>query len=251
MSDLIDLTKKVQVVLDLRKIDNSTKAAVCLCIDGSGSMDGLYRRGTVQNVVNRISAIACKFDDNQELDVFAFSSNCSEADAATPDMFGTYVQKQLLDAGLIEGGGTNYSPFIRSVQEKYFSPTMVGKTKEAAKGIFGAIKGLFSAEDTAAPVVVTGSRATCGYPIFVIVITDGENSDQGATTALLKQMQDKDIYWQFVGIGHENFRYLRQIADELPNVGFFEIKDIVEVKDMELYKELVSEEFAAWVNKFK
>lgn len=252
-ADLIDLTKKVQVVLDLRKISGEVKAAVGLCIDGSGSMGSLYARGVVQNVVNRIMAVACKFDDNQELDVWVFSNGVKEAEPAVPAMFGTYVQDELLRKSLVDMGGTEYAPFIRSVIQKYFTANGATKAKEAAKSIFGALKSIFTSDapaSTPAPQA-TGSVAACGYPVFIIVITDGENSDQGVTAGLLQSMQDKDVYWQFVGIGNENFRYLQNIADKLPNVGFFAIKDIEAVKDMELYKELVSEEFAAWINKFK
>lgn len=245
MSELIDLTKKVEVVLDLRKISSSVKAQVCLAIDGSGSMNSLYRNGTVQKTVDRISAVAVKFDDNQELDVMVFSNDVNEAKSATPEMFGSYVDKELLKKNLVQFGGTDFAPFINKVVENYFSANTFASVSSS---ILGALKNIFSPNKPVAPV--TSSKSTSGFPIFCIVITDGENSDQDKTTALLKAMQDKDIYWQFVGIGHENFRYLKKVANDLPNVGFFEIKDLTNVKDMELYKELVSEEFASWIKKF-
>lgn len=246
MSELIDLTKKVETVLDLRKISQNVKAQVCLAIDGSGSMTTLYRNGTVQKTVNRVSAVAVKFDDNQELDVMVFSNGVNEAKSATPEMFGSYVNEELLNKKLVQFGGTEFAPFINQVVENYFSASTFASVSSS---IVGALKSIFSSNKTVtAPV--TSSKSTSGFPIFCIVITDGENSDQDKTTALLKAMQDKDIYWQFVGIGHENFRYARKIADELPNVGFFQIKDIENVKDMELYKELLSVEFAEWIKKF-
>ena len=63
-------------------------------------------------------------------------------------------------------------------------------------------------------------------------------------------MQDKDIYWSFVGIGNEQFTYLRELANKLPNVGFFDIHNLDEVKDMELYKQLLSNEVSEWFKKF-
>jgi hypothetical protein len=114
---------------------------------------------------------------------------------------------------------------------------------DTLKDVFG-----FGKKNT--PVVSSGNKSTSGLPVLVIVVTDGENFDKAETTALLAGMQDKDIYWQFVGIGSERFAYLKKIADDLPNVGFFSIENIETVKDMELYKNLLNEEFAAWVKKF-
>lgn len=248
--NLIDLTKKVESILDLRKIAD-VKAQVCLAIDASGSMTGLYGNGTVQKTVNRVSAVAVKFDDNQELDVFVFSNGVREAAAARPEMFGTYVDKHIIKAGLAEFGGTNYAPFIHEVVKKYFTASVISSVTEAATGIFGALKGLFASKPAApAQQPTTGAKSASGLPIFCIVVTDGENYDQSETTALLKAMQDKNVYFQFVGIGRENFSYLKRTADALPNVGFYALENLESVKDMELYKNLLSEEFAAWVKKF-
>ena len=242
MSDIIDLTKKVEVVLDLRKIPQ-VKAQVCLCIDGSGSMQSLYKYGVVQKTVDRISAIAVKFDDNQELDVKVFSDDCNEAKAATPEMFGSYVNNELLGKRLVPFGGTNYSPFINDVVSSYFS-----KNESVGKSVLGALKNLFGGKSD--QKTSTSSKSDSGFPIFCIVITDGQNGDGLETTRLLEQMKDKDIYWQFVGIGSERFDYVSHLADSLPNVGFFAINDLDCVKDMELYKNLLSEEFANFIKKF-
>lgn len=246
--ELINLTKKVEVVMDLRKIPN-VKAQVCLAIDYSGSMGTLYRNGTVQKTVNRLSAVAVKFDDNQELDVLVFHDGVHEAKPATPALFGTYVDQEIVRK--FQMGGTNYAPFIEKAIENYFGSNVASSIIDGTKSIMGALAGAFGfGKKTVAPVSTTSNKSTSGFPIFCIVVTDGENSDKDKTTALLKQMGDKNIYWQFVGIGNERFTYLQKTADELPNVGFFKIDDIENIKDLELYKELLNEEFAAWVQKF-
>lgn len=237
--ELLDLTKKVECVLDLRKIPD-VKAQVCFAVDHSGSMDSLYRNGTVQKTVDRLSAVAVKFDDNQELDVLVFDDGVREAAAATPAMFGSYVQKEILNKGW-SMGGTEYAPFINKVVDNYFGANALQSIGSTLKSIFG-----FGKQEQATSSNISRS----GYPIFVVIVTDGENSDQGATTNLLRAMQDKNVYWQFVGIGNTRFRYLEQIADELPNVGFFSIQNLEGTKDMELYKELINPEFAEWVKKF-
>ena len=250
--ELLDLTKKVDVVLDLRKIPETVKAQVCLALDGSGSMTSLYNNGTVQKTVNRISAVAVKFDDNSELDVMVFSNNVNEAKSATPEMFGAYVQTELLKKNLVQFGGTEFAPMINQVVENYFSPTIMNSIVESSGSILRALKGIFSSsKPEPAKTVNTSSKSTSGYPIFCIIITDGDNSDKTETTKLLEHMQDKDIYWQFVGIGNDTrFDYVRNLGDVLPNVGFFHIPNLEEMKDMELYKNLLNEEFSEWIKKF-
>lgn len=204
----------------------------------------------MQKVVNRLSAVAVKLDDNNELDVLVFDDGVREAEAATPDKFGNYVQNCIL-AKRWNMGGTNYAPFIKKAVENYFDPSTATAVMENAKGILGALKGIFGfGSKTEAPKPAGSSKSKSGFPILCIVITDGENFDKNETTALLTQMQDKNIYWQFVGIGHETFSYLKETADKLPNVGFFPIENLETVKDMELYKQLLNEEFAAWMRKF-
>lgn len=249
MSELIDLTKKVEVVLDLRKISD-VKAQVCLAIDYSWSMKTLYQNGTVEKTIGRISAVAVKFDDNGELDVLVFEDGVREASPATPRNFGSYVSNNILNQGW-RMGGTNYSPFIQKAVENYFDRNIASAVVDNAKGILGALKNAFGfGKKEIVPAASTGAKSKSGFPVLVIIVTDGENFDKSETTALLTQMQDKDIYWQFVGIGYERFSYLQKIANDLPNVGFFSIPNIETVKDMELYKNLLSEEFAAWVKKF-
>ena len=169
--ELIDLTKKVDVVLDLRKLVN-VKAQVCLAIDGSGSMGSLYRNGTVQKTVDRISAVAVKFDDNQELDVLVFSNDVNEAKSATTEMFGNYVQQELLNKHLVQFSGTDYVPMINTVVENYFSSSVF---QEVSGTILGALKNVFGFGKKEEPKHISSSKSKSGFPIFCIIITDGEN----------------------------------------------------------------------------
>lgn len=52
-------------------------ARVGVVLDISGSMRDLYTRGIVQEVVERILAVACKFDDNGSLDVWVYDNEFS------------------------------------------------------------------------------------------------------------------------------------------------------------------------------
>ncbi len=65
----IDLQKKsVKIVLEKKQLTKVT-ARIGLVLDITGSMRQLYKNGTVQNVVERILAVADQFDDNGLLDV--------------------------------------------------------------------------------------------------------------------------------------------------------------------------------------
>ena len=68
------LKKKADVVVQELGLTGQ-RARVALAIDISGSMNQLFKAGTVQRVVERILALALKFDDNGAVDVFLFGVN--------------------------------------------------------------------------------------------------------------------------------------------------------------------------------
>ena len=60
------------------------------------------------------------------------------------------------------------------------------------------------------------------------------------------------MFVQFVGIGKEDFPFLRKL-DELPgrlidNAGFMQVNDLDQIKDAELYDRLLNE-FPRWLEK--
>lgn len=52
-------------------------------LDVTGSMRTLYKNGTVQEVVERILAVASKFDDNAALDVWVYDHEFSRLPTVT------------------------------------------------------------------------------------------------------------------------------------------------------------------------
>lgn len=213
---LPDFVKKVEIVLTKRGLDTPPPTRVCLAVDVSGSMAGLYSNGTVQRVVDRLLAVAAKFDDDGSLDVFTFDTRSHECKPATAALFNGYVQQEILGTNGPKWGGTSYAPVIKDVTNKFF-----------AKKIFGGRQG--------------------GLPAFVIFITDGENDDKQNAIAALKDSESVDIYWQMVGIGGAAFTFIRHVADTMGNVGFMDIRDVATIPDEQLYEGLVNEEFAAWI----
>lgn len=209
----IDLRKKmVQFTLEKKKMNNVV-ARVGLVLDISGSMHTLYKNGTVQEVVERILAMACKFDDDATLDVWIYDNEYSRLPSATEKDFEQYVEKHIMNNKKIHKfGRNNEPPVMEDVIRKY--------TVE---------------EDSA-------------IPVFIIFINDGGVAS--SIKRVITRSAIQPIFWQFVGIGNSDFRVLRQL-DEMEgrivdNANFFHIDDIAKVSDETLYNQLLNE-FPLWL----
>jgi hypothetical protein len=233
----LSLQKKTELVgLRLKKfnVPENLIARVVMVNDGSGSMSGLYQSGVMQETVDRSLAVAVRFDDNQSLEQFIFNTSAKKLADATPDTFGTYVQKELIPH--FHGGGTVYSRAIEAVINAYDHPD--GGSKP---GLLGR---LFGKKEVAA--------TDPNLPMFVMFNTDGENdySDVERTAQLIASTRDKNIYWMFLGIGSERFQTLQNLAESEPNVGFAALSDIHNMTDDQLYALLLNEEFCTWIKQF-
>lgn len=82
-------------------------------------------------------------------------------------------------------------------------------------------------------------------PTFVLFITDGENDDRAKTEKIIKQASNHNIFWQFIGIGYESFKFLKELDTlkdrKVDNANFLQIKDINSVSDLQLYDMLLNE----------
>lgn len=213
----IDLRKKlVQITLEKKKMSN-VAARVGLVLDISGSMQLLYKNGTVQEVVERILAVACKFDDNAALDIWVYDNEFSRLSAATERDFDQYVLKNILNnRDIHKFGRNNEPPVMEDVIRKY--------TVE---------------EDSP-------------LPAFVIFINDG-----GVVKSIKKVIVEaslKPLFWQFVGIGDSDFEVLKKLDTMegriVDNANFIHIKDIAKISDEDLYNQLLNE-FPLWLKAAK
>ncbi|WP_310499554.1 VWA domain-containing protein [Paenibacillus qinlingensis] len=188
-------------------------ARVGLVLDISGSMQLLYKNGTVQEVVERILAVACQFDDNATLDVWIYDNEFSRLKAATERDFDQYVVKNIINnRDIHKFGRNNEPPVMKDVIRKY--------TEEEESNL----------------------------PAFVIFINDG-----GVVKAIKKVIVEsslKPLFWQFVGIGESDFEVLKQLDTMegriVDNANFIHIKDIASISDEELYHQLLNE-FPLWL----
>lgn len=209
----LDLRKnKLNLICD-KKPQLNGKAKIALVLDYSGSMGEEYRDGTVQSIVERIMPIASKFDDNGELDLWIFDDGYNRLESINMNNFYGYVKEKIMN--VYDMGCTNYSPVMKDIINRY--------TKEEPSDL----------------------------PVYVIFITDGDNSDKAETTKVITNVSGKPIFWQFIGIGNASMSYLEKLDDmggrEIDNADFFKISNINRTSDDFLYEKLF-DEYPNWVN---
>lgn len=206
----------VRVVLEKKKL-TGVVAKVALVLDISGSMRTLYKNGTVQDVVERILAVASQFDDDGSLDIWVYDNEFSRLPAVTEKDFANYVENHILNNSSIHKFGRNDEPQVmEDIIKKY---TVEEKSEE---------------------------------PAFVIFINDG-----GCKKGIQKPVvfsSNQPIFWQFVGIGDGKFDVLRKLDEMdgrfIDNANFFYIRDIEKMTDETLYNNLLSE-FPMWIKEAK
>ncbi|QHZ48779.1 vWA domain-containing protein [Bacillus sp. NSP9.1] len=213
----IDLQKKsLNIVLEKKQLTD-VKAKVGLVLDITGSMRGLYKQGTVQKTVERVLAVADRFDDDGMLDVWVYDNEFSRLAPITEKDFSGYVNREIINnAEVHKFGRNNEPPVMKDVLQKY-------TVEERSE-----------------------------YPAFIVFINDG--GCKKSIKPIIEASSDKPLFWQFVGIGGGNFDFLKKI-DELEgrfvdNANFFHIEDIDRLTDDELYDSLLNE-FPKWLREAK
>ena len=230
---LIDLSKKAQISLEKVGLQQHV-AKVALCLDISGSMSTLYKTGKIQHFVERILALATRFDDDGEIDIFLFGRNAYEAGELTISNNRHYV-KELLRKYPLEGS-TYYSNVIKKIRAHY-----IGSSVQRKKPI---------RQDS---------------PVYVMFVTDGDTFDADKTTKQIVNASYEPIFWQFMAIDESKrgifgkasssqFKYLKHLdtlkGRYIDNAGFFSVQDPALIPDDELYDLLMSE-YPQWVKEAK
>ncbi|MBO1581975.1 VWA domain-containing protein [Bacillus sp. XF8] len=206
----------VRVVLEKKKL-TGVVAKVALVLDISGSMRTLYKNGTVQEVVERVLAVASQFDDDGSLDIWVYDNEFSRLPSVTEKDFANYVENHILNNNSIHKFGRNDEPQVmEDIIRKY---TIEEKSEE---------------------------------PAFVIFINDG-----GCKKGIQKPVvfsSNQPIFWQFVGIGNGKFDVLRKLDEMegrfIDNANFFYIRDIEKTTDETLYNNLLNE-LPTWIKEAK
>lgn len=224
----IDLRKEKIINLKKEKGIGNQKAQVKLIVDRSESMRLLYENGTVQSVVERVLPFGLAFDDNAEVDVYAFHNRCIPLDRPmTLSNIRGYVDKYFKN---ISYGGTQYAPFINHLLEE--------NSGKSSKGVFGKLFGMG-----------TTPTGPYDYPIFAIVITDGANSDIADTKKAIIEASHKGMFFPMLGVGGPSFPQLETL-DELKgrlidNVSFDKVPNL-DLPD-EVFMNMLMKEFPDWL----
>ena len=163
---LVDLVKKASVSLQKRGLDEHT-ARVAVCLDISGSMHGLYRSGKVQALLERVLALALRFDDDGAVDVFTFGLDGHEAGTLDLSTVRGYTE---VAAARLEGG-TRYAKAMRLVRRHYFGSDAPRSTPLAQ-----------------------------AVPVYCMFVTDGETSDRGDASDQVRSSSYEPLFWQFMAI---------------------------------------------------
>ncbi len=154
----IDLQKKsVKIVLEKKQLTKVT-ARVGLVLDITGSMRPLYKNGTVQNVVERILAVADQFDDNGLLDVWVYDNEFSRLKPVSEKDFSGYVDREILNNDRLHKFGRNDEPpVMKDVLRKYVA------------------------------------EEPSSYPAFIVFINDG--GCKKSIKPIIEASSDKPVFW--------------------------------------------------------
>ena len=211
---LLSLYKQAAASLDRNRLAGE-RAAVYLVLDRSGSMRDYYNNGSVQGLAEQTLGLAAHFDDDGTVPVVFFSTEVDGVDEVSLTDHGGRINK--LNEAYGHMGRTNYAAAMQAVIDHY-------------------------------------QRSGATAPGFVVFQTDGGPSNKSAAIDTLCQAAKLPIFWQFIGFGADEFRFLRRL-DELPvpakrvvdNAGFFAAgKDPRAISDARLYDQLMAE-FPDWL----
>lgn len=231
----LSLEKKQEIVrlsLEKRNVPTGIVMAVKLVLDVSGSIQGLFSNGTMQELVDRLIPVGMRFDDNGSLEAYAFGSKIQSVDDIKASDFGSYVSKKFLKQVKrdVLWSGTEYGIALEQVKEDW------EEVNAPKKG--GFFKGLFGKPDT--PVKQA--------PAFLMFVTDGE--DQGSSVeaeAHIRELGEMNMYIQLIGVGNSSFGFLKKMADKYDHVGFVTFQNLAATSDEDMYAALLSDELCTWI----
>jgi len=216
--ELVSLAKKATVSLEKAGV-SELKARVVLVLDGSGSMNGQYKRGRVQEVVNRVLPLAVNFDDDGMIECWAFGDYPQHLTPVGLHNFRGYIDTD-------NGGWRNWQLGSRINTEWRVIEQVIDYCKR-------------SGDQT---------------PVYVTFISDGGITDSSRIIKLIRDAASLPLFWQFIGIDGRNYGILEKLDDltgrVVDNCNFFALDDLHSISEEKLY-DLMMEEFPSWLKAAK
>jgi hypothetical protein len=218
---LVSLAKKAAVSLDKHRLA-ATKARVALVLDASGSMTNQYKKGKVQELLNRILPLAMHFDDDGQIDTWVFGEKSMALPAVTASNIRGYTEN-------IAGGWKIWM---------HRTAPSINNEPAALRDVIQH----YALSSNSAP------------PVYVIFLSDGGVSQDRVISQIIKDAANQPIFWQFVGIGGRNYGVLERLDSMtgrvIDNAGFFAIDDLNSLSEEALYDRLL-QEFPQWLKEAK
>jgi len=250
---VVNLSKTIVNLSKSSGVDlGATKAQVVVVLDYSGSMQGRYENGTVQQVIDKMVPLGITFDDNGSVEVFRFANGIDfmQFESLTIKNYEGYVKKYIMTGDM---GGTDYAPVLKEIKRLYIDGECEDNSNKKAKkgflGLFGHKTSQKEVKASGKVKTLTGADAAVN-PLFVIFITDGDNFDKRDTDDIIRKLSKEYCFIQFIGVGNDRMSYLEKLDNltgrECDNTGFTRFDDIKNISDTQLY-EAVLGNFADWL----
>ncbi|WP_460271508.1 VWA domain-containing protein [Bacillus sp. NEAU-Y102] len=234
MGTMVNLYKEeAKIVLEKKNIFGE-KANIIGVMDISGSIKKYFNNGTVQQTFERVLGVGMNMDSNKSIEVYAFNNDVTYIGEANEGNIENFTNNVFLKKVKVNGG-TSYAPAMKAI---------VDKVEGEEKG--GFFKRLFGKKED--------NGLDKELPTFVFFFTDGENSDVSATKAYIKEISDKPIFWQFVGIGDKKMPFLDELdtmtGRVVDNANFFRAEDIKNLSNSGLYNAILNE-YPIWLKEVR
>lgn len=251
--DLVPAYKQTKISLAKHEHLRDHVARVVLVLDISSSMDTLYRNGLVDRLVAKALPVGLTFDDDGEVDLFAFGINCYELESCN---LGNYkgTAKRILQEHKLEGG-TYYARALEMLEARY---------KDSAEPVYAVVvtDGETSEPDKVTQIIQRMSK----LPLFIQWVGLGQEimpegfqtgrnvpaqpAKQGFLSKLFGSASPAPSKKKLTG----GFKYLSQLDEMVgrvvDNCNFFAIEDPSTIDDETLY-ELLMNEYPQWVKAAK
>jgi len=228
------------------------RAKVALIMDWSGSMRDLYASGDIQALVNRFAALAHRFDDDGQIDLFAYHSSGGYIGqfGALDCAEGSISMEQRIREAMGGLGGTDYAAGVKAFRKQAFRsdasrshplkqelPWYVGFITDGQNG--GSVRDC-----------IAQFQSLSYEPVFLQCIALGADYDsrEGA--------KNGGALSRFFGTRNENgvppeFEFLARLDSNVPgrfvdNANFFATSYPKALSDQEFFDRMMGE-YPAWL----
>lgn len=236
----IDLNKRISLVkntLDKKRFNGQVEVAIAL--DVSGSMSGMFRDGTAQDLIERMLAIGVNLDHNKKIDSYIFNHEFKKLPEITLENYNNYANTEIFDKGYV-AGGTKYSPVLQAIVENH-----IGIQKSPQRSVGSGIFSLFSKKNKKEEINVQKANQ---LPLVIFFITDGDCWDSNEVKKKIIEYSKENVFIQFIGISQSStseFKFLEHLDNmtgrHRDNVNFFNSGTTRNLDDDELYEAILKE----------